>query len=90
MTDFDYLLNRMELASQADEPAKHDYGGHRQALFKHVRNMELRIEVAERMARELRASADLIDAISLSEFNERGWPRVKSNRAVLAEWEALK
>jgi hypothetical protein len=37
---FDYLLNRFERASQADEPAKHGYSEHRKALYAYVRGLE--------------------------------------------------
>ena len=39
-TQFDYLLNAMEIAGQADKPAEHRYGDKRRALFTHVRTLE--------------------------------------------------
>jgi hypothetical protein len=41
-TEFDYLLNRFERASQADKPAEHNYGKHRRELFAYVRDLEAR------------------------------------------------
>ena len=40
LTQFDYLLNALELAAQADKPAEHSYGAKRQALFAYVRGLE--------------------------------------------------
>lgn len=42
LTQFDYLLNSLEFASQAEEPARANYGGHRKALFAYVRDLEAR------------------------------------------------
>ena len=39
-TQFDYLLNAFEEASQSDDPGEHDYGAKREALFKYVRDLE--------------------------------------------------
>lgn len=39
-TQFDYLLNTLEHASQADDPAKAGYGEARKALFAYVRSLE--------------------------------------------------
>lgn len=39
-TQFDYLLNAFEQASQADEPAKEGYAEKRRALLAHVRKLE--------------------------------------------------
>lgn len=39
-TQFDYLLNALELAAQADQPAEHGYGEKRRALYAHVRELE--------------------------------------------------
>jgi hypothetical protein len=39
-TQFDYLLNAFERASQADKPAEHNYAGKRKALFAYVRDLE--------------------------------------------------
>lgn len=41
-TQFDYLLNAFEQASQADEPSAHGYAAKRQALFAYVRGLENR------------------------------------------------
>jgi hypothetical protein len=41
-TQFDYLLNAFERASQSAEPAKNDYAAKRQALFAYVRDLERR------------------------------------------------
>lgn len=43
-TQFDYLLNAFEQASQADEPAKEGYGEKRRALLAHVRELEANAE----------------------------------------------
>lgn len=37
---FEYALNRMEAAGQADEPAKHDYGEKRRAIFAYVAELQ--------------------------------------------------
>jgi len=39
-TQFDYLLNAFEQASQADFPAAHGYRAKREALFAYVRGLE--------------------------------------------------
>ena len=39
-TQFDYLLNAFELASQSDKPAEHGYGEKRRALYAYVRGLE--------------------------------------------------
>ena len=39
-TQFDYLLNAFEEASQSDDPAGHNYRAKREALFKYVRDLE--------------------------------------------------
>lgn len=39
-TEFDYLLNSFEQASQADKPAEHGYGDKRRALYAYVRKLE--------------------------------------------------
>lgn len=39
-TQFDYLLNALERASQADKPAEHGYAEKRGALFAYVRRLE--------------------------------------------------
>lgn len=41
-TQFDYLLNAFERASQAEQPVLHDYAGKRRALFAYVRDLESR------------------------------------------------
>ena len=41
-TQFDYLLNAFEDASQSGSPAELDYRGKRQALFAYVRDLEAR------------------------------------------------
>jgi hypothetical protein len=40
MTQFDYLLNAMELAAQHTNPAEHGYAQKRQALYAYVRGLE--------------------------------------------------
>lgn len=40
LTQFDYLLNAFEQASQSDNPAANDYGKKRGALLAHVRALE--------------------------------------------------
>jgi hypothetical protein len=52
-TQFDYLLNALESAAQADKPAEHGYAEERRALFAYVRDLERR--AAE--TTELRAKA---------------------------------
>lgn len=39
-TQFDYLLNALEAASQTDAPAEHGYGEKRRKLYEHVRELE--------------------------------------------------
>ena len=41
-TQFDYLLNAFEEASQSSDPAEHAYGAKRESLFKYVRALEER------------------------------------------------
>lgn len=41
-TQFDYLLNAFERASQSDRPADLDYAGKRRALYAYVRDLEKR------------------------------------------------
>lgn len=43
LTEFDYLLNRFERASQAATPAEHGYGEHRRALYAYVRDLEAKV-----------------------------------------------
>jgi hypothetical protein len=45
-TQFDYLLNALERASQADNPAEHGYADKRRSLFAYVRELEARAGVA--------------------------------------------
>ena len=40
MSDFDYLLNAFEAASQSDKPAANGYANKRKALFAYVRELE--------------------------------------------------
>ena len=40
LTQFDYLLNVFEQASQADKPAEHCYGLKRRELYAYVRELE--------------------------------------------------
>lgn len=61
-TEFDYLLNRFERASQADKPAEHGYAGHRRALFDYVRKLEAQAADAERWAAECNRRDDHISA----------------------------
>jgi hypothetical protein len=44
-TEFDYLLNALQFAAQADNPAKADYAGKRQALLRHVRELERKADL---------------------------------------------
>jgi hypothetical protein len=39
-TQFDYLLNAFEQASQSDDPARNGYAEKRHALFSYVRRLE--------------------------------------------------
>jgi hypothetical protein len=39
-TEFEFILNRFELAAQAEHPSKENYAEHRQALVAYVRNLE--------------------------------------------------
>lgn len=41
-TEFDYLLNRLELVSKNEQPALHGYKSRRTALFAYVRGLEAR------------------------------------------------
>jgi len=41
-TQFDYLLNAFEEASQSSDPDEHGYGAKREALFEYVRALENR------------------------------------------------
>jgi hypothetical protein len=50
-TQFDYLLNAFEQASQSDSPADHDYAGKRRALFAYVRDLEARAAKMENALR---------------------------------------
>lgn len=43
-TQFDYLLNAFEQASQSDRPADLDYAGKRRALYAYVRDLEKRAD----------------------------------------------
>jgi hypothetical protein len=49
LTQFDYLLNALEFAAQAENPAKADYGGARQRLFAHVRELARKAAVYDAM-----------------------------------------
>jgi hypothetical protein len=40
LTEFDYLLNRFEFASQSASPAANNYATHRRALYAYVRRLE--------------------------------------------------
>lgn len=58
-TPFNYLLNAMERAAQAERPADHGYGEKRKALLAHVRELERKAvapgsEPFERWRKELR------------------------------------
>jgi len=44
LTQFDYLLNAFEDASQSAEPAKNGYAEKRRALFEYVRDLESRVD----------------------------------------------
>ncbi len=48
-TQFNYLLNAFELATQAAEPAKYGYAEKRRALLAHVRELERKAAVADRL-----------------------------------------
>jgi hypothetical protein len=66
-TQFDYLLNAVDLALQHADPASQDYAGKRKALFRYVRELERvalsrtswndRIERIERRVSELESVA---------------------------------
>jgi hypothetical protein len=43
-TQFDYLLNAFERASQSEKPADLDYAGKRKALYAYVRDLESKSE----------------------------------------------
>lgn len=62
-TEFDYLLNRMELAGQNEEPAKHGYGDHRRALYAYVRKLEATAADRDRLAGEVERHAQRLDWI---------------------------
>lgn len=46
-TQFDYLLNALEAASQSDKPAEHGYGDKRKALYAYVRDLERQASLAQ-------------------------------------------
>lgn len=49
LTQFCYLLNAFEAASQSERPAENGYGRKRQALFAHVRALEAAAEERDRL-----------------------------------------
>lgn len=56
-TQFDYLLNGLEFAAHADDPAKAGYAEKRRALFAYVRDLEVRAAPVQavRLSEEQRA-----------------------------------
>lgn len=64
-TEFDYLLNAFEAASQADHPAEHGYGDKREALFAYVRDLERRahLSAAPTVQAETAAGGTNLDAM---------------------------
>lgn len=60
-TQFDYLLNAFERASQSDRPADLDYAGKRRALYAYVRDLEKR--AAPSPAADAVSEAALVEAL---------------------------
>jgi hypothetical protein len=64
-TQFDYLLNAFEQASQSDKPAEHGYGEKRRALFAYVRELEARAAELAAPAQGVEALAAQIEALPM-------------------------
>lgn len=65
LTQFDYLLNAFEQASQADKPAEHDYGSKRRALYAYVRELERKaseVEAARASPADTRSEREKFEA----------------------------
>ncbi len=66
-TEFDYLLNRFELASQSDTPAEHGYATHRAALFDYVLRLERAALAQPNAAQVLQWLCDKLNGIGQQE-----------------------
>ena len=92
-TAFAYLLNCLELASQAANPASLDYGTHRSALFEYVRNLEIQHPMLKGGPMKFRKKPFVIDAIRWTGNNLRevitftdGPPETRTTHAGMA-WD---
>jgi hypothetical protein len=89
LTQFDYLLNAFELATQADHPSALSYGDKRRALFDYVRKAEAALdEVAT-----LRAERDRQDQIRESLKLELGAAKanhLRDNHYLIEQRDALR
>jgi hypothetical protein len=66
-TQFDYLLNAFERASQSDKPADLDYAGKRKALYAYVRGLEGKDQHAQQAVESERDRAlDFNDALRIA------------------------
>jgi hypothetical protein len=72
-TEFDYMLNRLELASKAETPADHGYKMHRDALFAYVRDLERRAPQPDRalLVQAAEALTLLTDAFCSDDYGTR-------------------
>lgn len=75
LTEFDYLLNRVEHASQADSPAEHGYNMHRKALYAYVRDLEQR---AAQQAAMWQALCEMVER-----FEPNAWGSADNRRDAL-------
>lgn len=78
MSQFIYLLNAFEQASQSDNPSLLDYARKRKALLEHVEKLEsARPEVGkltdEQIMNAACTAADTLDATRVSEMRAGGW-----------------
>jgi hypothetical protein len=73
-TEFDYLLNALELASQSAHPSQEGYGDKRLALFAYVRKLEaptIPADVGRRAMEALNLSGGWVEAYGEPETKER-------------------
>jgi hypothetical protein len=68
-TQFDYLLNSMELAGKQDTPAEHGYGDKRRALYAYVRDLEARSQAEDALPLTLAQQA--LDALEYHQAQTR-------------------
>lgn len=77
MSQFIYLLNAMERAAQAENPAEHDYGAKRRAVLEYVAKLEttppeaLRIPSVQQMEQAITHAVSFRFGVSLVGINYR-------------------